>query len=136
SGSGAGSAAYPRSPAISSPASRRSGPFRRRSFVSRSSCDASKLRADNKIRADNKCWEPDAVSLNRFKRSASAATIPTGNDIPGRLSTRLLRWRENREVSTIARELIGGDLAIANGGQFATQERNRRAMFRRRTLEV
>ena len=40
SGSGAGSAAYQRSPAILSPASRRPGPFRRRSFASRLSCDA------------------------------------------------------------------------------------------------
>jgi hypothetical protein len=68
--------------------------------------------------------------------SASAGAIRTSNDIPGRFSTRLLRWRERGEVFAIACELIRGDLAIANGGQFATQELNWRAILRRRALEV
>ena len=70
------------------------------------------------------------------RASASAGTIPTSNDIPGRFSTRLLRCREHRQVSAIACELMCAYLAIANGGQFATQEFDWRAMLRCRTIEV
>src|SRR5437763_4763402 len=68
--------------------------------------------------------------------SASAETIWTRNNIAGRFSTRFLRCREHRQVSAIASELICGDLAIANRGQFAPQEFNWRAVLRCWTLEV
>jgi hypothetical protein len=64
--------------------------------------------------------------------SARAGTIPTRDDIPGRFSTRYLRRREHCEVSAVPCELICGDRAIADGGQFAMQEVNWRAMLRRR----
>lgn len=68
--------------------------------------------------------------------SASAGGIPASNDVAGRFSTRDLRRREYCEVPSVPFELICGDLAIADGGQFAAQELNWRAMLRRRKLKV
>src|ERR1700751_6066193 len=68
--------------------------------------------------------------------STGAGTIPARNDILRRFPPRFVRWREHRQISAISCELGYGDLAIANGGEFATQELDRRAMLRRRTLEI
>lgn len=68
--------------------------------------------------------------------SASAGRIPASNDVAGRFSTRCLRRREYGQVPSIPCELMCGDLAIADGGQFAAQELDWRAMLRRRKLEV
>jgi hypothetical protein len=58
------------------------------------------------------------------------------NDVPGELSAGFVRWRKHCQVSAIVCELMRGDLAIADGGQFVTQQLNRRTMLRCRTLEV
>ena len=97
--------------------------------------------------ARNACsWHQTGMRRKRTSRSTSipasigwsarAGTIPTSNDIPGRFSTRSLRWREHRQVSAAPCELMCGDRSIADGGQFATQELYWRAMFRRRKLKV
>lgn len=68
--------------------------------------------------------------------SASVGRIRTSNDIAGRFSSRYVRRREYRQISSVPCELICDDLAIADGGQFAAQEINWRAMLRRRKLEI
>ena len=65
-----------------------------------------------------------------------AGPIATRNDIPGRSSTGFLRWREHRQVSAIARQLICSYFPISNGGQLATQELDWRAMLQCRTFDV
>src|SRR5450631_1405777 len=84
------------------------------------------------------CCQLESIgdSQASIRWSARAGTIPTSNDIPGRFSTHFLRWREHCQVSAIPCELICGDRTIADGGQFATQELNWCAMFRRRKLKV
>ncbi|MDA9489731.1 hypothetical protein XI08_11455 [Bradyrhizobium sp. CCBAU 11361] len=68
--------------------------------------------------------------------SASAGGIPASNDVAGRFLTCYLRRREYCQVPSVPCELICGDLAIADGGQFAAQELNWRAVLRRRKLKV
>ena len=74
--------------------------------------------------------------LADIDRRRSACAVSAGNDFSRRFPFRFRRRRNHRQISAIACELMRGDLAIADGGQFATQELNRRTMLRRRTLEV
>src|SRR5262245_31497413 len=69
-------------------------------------------------------------------RCQRAGTISTRNDISRSFSARSLRRGEDRQVSAVPCEIICGDRAIADGGQFATQELNWRAMLRRWKLKV